>query len=139
VGWLPLSVSQVVCKTDVEIVGWLPQLDSRTLDDNVVRMIDDSNKCLLNQIVRASTSKMMKFCTCWRPDLCAAQHRKHRQCESMLHWYQQSPCHLNCRSDCWLLDCVSTLHRLPHHDPIPNSTVIHGATAPIIQSRMHLS
>jgi len=45
-------------------VGWLPQLVSRTLDIIFVRMIDNSNKYLLNQIMRASTPKIMKFCTC---------------------------------------------------------------------------
>jgi len=77
----------------IAIVGWLPQLDSRTLDDKIARMIDNSNKCLLNQIVRASTSKTMKFCTCWGPDSCIAHHCIHRQCESSLHPHWQSPCH----------------------------------------------
>jgi len=139
VGWLPLSVSQAVCNIDVEIVGWLPQLDSRTLDNKIVRVINNSDKHLLNQIVRASTSRMMKFCTCWGPDSCTAHHHTHRQCESTLHRHWWSPCHLNHRSNCWLFDCASILHRLPRHDPILNSTGIHGAIAPIVQSRMHLS
>jgi len=139
VGWLPLSVSQAICKTDIEIVGWLPQLDSRTLDNEIVRMINNSNKCLLNQIVRASTSKTMKFCASWGPDSCTAHCRTHRWCESTLHRHQQSPCHLNCRSNCWSFDCASILHRLPRHDPFLNSTGIHGATAPTVQLRIHLS
>jgi len=51
-------------KIDIEIVGWLPQLNSRTLDILFVRMIDNCNKYLLNQIMRASTPKIMKFYTC---------------------------------------------------------------------------
>jgi len=139
VGWLPLSVSQAICKMDIEIVGWLPQLDSRMLDDAIARVIDNSNNCLLNQIVRASTLRMIKFCTCWEPDSCTAHHRIHRWCESTLcrHWW--SPCHLNHRSNCWSFDHALILHRLPRHDLILNSAGIHGTTAPTVQSCLHLS
>jgi len=63
VGWLPLSVSQAIRKTDVKIVSWSPQLDSRMIDNVIARVINNSDKCLLNQIVRASASRTMKCCT----------------------------------------------------------------------------
>jgi len=46
-------------------MGWLPQLDSRTLDIIFVRMIDNSNKYLLNQIMRASTFKNNEVSYLW--------------------------------------------------------------------------
>jgi len=47
-----------------ENVGWTPQLCSRYFNTNFVRMIDNSNKNLLNQIMRASTARIMKFRIC---------------------------------------------------------------------------
>ena len=41
-------------EVDIEIVGSTPQLTCRLFNATLVRMIDDSNKFLLNQIVRAS-------------------------------------------------------------------------------------
>jgi len=51
-------------KVNNEIVGWIPQLCSRYFNTNFVRMIDNSNKYLLNQIMRESTPKLMKFRIC---------------------------------------------------------------------------
>jgi len=64
VGWLPLSVSRAIRKIDIKIMGWLPQLESRMLDDTFARVIHDSNKHLLNQIMRASASRTMKHRAC---------------------------------------------------------------------------
>jgi len=52
------------CKIEIEIVGWLPQWTSRLFNVIYACMIDNSNKYLLNQIMRASTPKIMKFRTC---------------------------------------------------------------------------
>jgi len=51
-------------KLNNEIVGWITQLHSQYFITNFVRMIDNSNKYLLNQIMRASTPKIMKFRIC---------------------------------------------------------------------------
>jgi len=52
------------CKIDIKIVGWLLQLTSRAFNVIFVRMIDNSNKYLLNQIMRASVPRIMKFHIC---------------------------------------------------------------------------
>jgi len=69
VGWLPLSVSQVVCKIDVEIVGWLPQLDSRILDNNIIRMIDNSNKYFQSSVGQTAPPAALETGRASRPAL----------------------------------------------------------------------
>jgi len=104
-----------------------------------VRMIDICNKYLLNQIMRASTSKTMKFYTCISTKF---------MCRTLSHsqsvWINVARVLIVTLSSeflVWLLDIWlhANFHHLPRHDPIPSSTGIHGATVVLFQSRMHLS
>jgi len=127
------------CKIDIEIVGWLPQLNSRTLDMLFVRMIKNCNKYLLNQIMRASTPKIMKFYTCVSTRF---MYRTLSHSQSV--WINTAWVLIVTLSSeflVWLLviRLYANFHHLPRHNPIPRSTGIHGATAVLFQSRMHLS
>jgi len=120
-------------------VGWFPQLNSQTLDMMFARMIDNCNKYLLDQIMRASTPKIMKFCTCV---LTKFMYRASSHSQAVwINIARVLVVTLPSESSIWLLiiRLYADLHRLPRHDPIPSSTGIHGVTAVLFQSRMHLS